>query len=631
MADKKISQLTAVVSLSNTDVFPVVQGSQTKKATIADIKSYLPTASNTQTGLLSNTDWSTFNNKQSALTLGNLTESTSSVLTITGATGAIIGSGVTLQVKQASGSQSGYLSSTDWTTFNTKQNSLTLTTTGTGAATLVGSTLNIPTGITAALTSLNGQSGASQTFATATTGTDFTIASVSNVHTFAIPSASASNRGLLTSTDWSTFNSKEPALTKGNLTETTSSVLTITGGTGAVIGSGLTIAVTRATALADGYLKSTDFSTFAAKQDAITLTTTGTSGAATLVGSTLNIPQYSGGGGGGTITSVTGTSPIASSGGTTPDISIANAKADTSTKGAATFRSGDFDDDGNGLISIDYTNGVASSSSNKGFLTSTDWTNFNTAYTNRITSLTTTGTSGAATLSSNTLNIPQYQGALTLTTTGTSGAATLSSNTLNIPQYSGGGGDEYVNASIPSIPSFGSAVTAESILGTFFDLGANTGIVNGRAYFIPVWVYKSMTITGVKWLQATQGVYTSTNFNGVGLYTLSSGTLTRVAISTDDGNIWKATANTMSSKAFSSTYSASAGLYFVAILYCQSAQTTQPTLATNQAISTWNGFTSDFTNSAKLCSYIGSQTTLGTSFALSSATNVTNPYYVALY
>ena len=34
-----------------------------------------------------------------------------------------------------------------------------------------------------------------------------------------------------------------------------------------------------------------------AKQNALTLTTTGTSGAATLVGATLNIPQYSGGGG----------------------------------------------------------------------------------------------------------------------------------------------------------------------------------------------------------------------------------------------------------------------------------------------------------------------------------------------
>lgn len=37
-----------------------------------------------------------------------------------------------------------------------------------------------------------------------------------------------------------------------------------------------------------------------AKQDTLTLTTTGTSGAATLVGSTLNIPQYSGGASNGT-------------------------------------------------------------------------------------------------------------------------------------------------------------------------------------------------------------------------------------------------------------------------------------------------------------------------------------------
>lgn len=40
-------------------------------------------------------------------------------------------------------------------------------------------------------------------------------------------------------------------------------------------------------------------------QGTLTLTTTGTSGAATLVGSTLNIPQYGGGGGGGTIYKLT--------------------------------------------------------------------------------------------------------------------------------------------------------------------------------------------------------------------------------------------------------------------------------------------------------------------------------------
>lgn len=50
----------------------------------------------------------------------------------------------------------------------------------------------------------------------------------------------------------------------------------------------------------------------------------------------------------------------------------------------------------------------SASATNRGALTSGDWTNFNTAYTNRITSLTTTGSSGSATLTSNTLNIPTY-------------------------------------------------------------------------------------------------------------------------------------------------------------------------------------------------------------------------------
>jgi hypothetical protein len=50
------------------------------------------------------------------------------------------------------------------------------------------------------------------------------------------------------------------------------------------------------TAITDTYISSA--ATWNAKQNAITLTTTGTSGAATLVGSTLNIPNYATGGGG---------------------------------------------------------------------------------------------------------------------------------------------------------------------------------------------------------------------------------------------------------------------------------------------------------------------------------------------
>ncbi len=105
-----------------------------------------------QSGYLSAADWNTFNNKQNALTFGNLTssditvtggtsavkgsgatlavkksnltETGSSVLTITGGSNAVLGTtGTTLQVKQAGATQSGYLSSGDWNSFNNKVSS----------------------------------------------------------------------------------------------------------------------------------------------------------------------------------------------------------------------------------------------------------------------------------------------------------------------------------------------------------------------------------------------------------------------------------------------------------------------------------------------------------------------------
>jgi predicted heme/steroid binding protein len=63
----------------------------------------------------------------------------------------------------------------------------------------------------------------------------------------------------------------------------------LTGGT--ITGTG-TIGITQASSSSNGFLSSTDWNTFNGKQNTITLTTTGTSGAATLVGATLNIPQY---------------------------------------------------------------------------------------------------------------------------------------------------------------------------------------------------------------------------------------------------------------------------------------------------------------------------------------------------
>ena len=71
---------------------------------------YMPTITNV----------ATWNAKQSALTFGTVSETGSSVLSLTGAGGAVIGSGLTIQVKQAGTGQDGYLGQTDWNLFNNK-------------------------------------------------------------------------------------------------------------------------------------------------------------------------------------------------------------------------------------------------------------------------------------------------------------------------------------------------------------------------------------------------------------------------------------------------------------------------------------------------------------------------------
>jgi hypothetical protein len=85
------------------------------------------------------------------------------------------------------------------------------------------------------ISALNGLTANTQYLAVGTSGTDFNISSLTDTHTFNLPTASATNRGALSSANWTTFNNK---------------------------------------------------------QDTITLTTTGSSGAATFIANTLNIPNY---------------------------------------------------------------------------------------------------------------------------------------------------------------------------------------------------------------------------------------------------------------------------------------------------------------------------------------------------
>jgi len=110
------------------------------------------------------------------------------VTSVTGTSPVVSSGGNTpaISMPAATGSVNGYLTSADWTTFNNKSNT-------NGTVTSV-----------AALT-------------IGTTGTDLssTVANgtTTPVISLQVPTASATNRGALSSTDWTTFNSKANAFT----------------------------------------------------------------------------------------------------------------------------------------------------------------------------------------------------------------------------------------------------------------------------------------------------------------------------------------------------------------------------------------------------------------------------------
>lgn len=58
------------------------------------------------------------------------------------------------------------------------------------------------------ITAINSLTGAAQTLVVGTSGSDFDISSSGTAHTFNLPTASATNRGALSSADWTTFNNK---------------------------------------------------------------------------------------------------------------------------------------------------------------------------------------------------------------------------------------------------------------------------------------------------------------------------------------------------------------------------------------------------------------------------------------
>ncbi len=188
-----------------------------------------------------------------------------------------------------------------------------------------------------------------------TTGTDVssTVANSTTtpVITLNLPTASATNRGALSAADWTTFNSKG----SGTVTSVT--------GTAPVVSSGGTtpaISMAAATTSTNGYLTSTDWNTFNGKGSGTVTSVSGTTGRITSTGGTTPVLDLTSGiatpgttgsaslipvvtidtygrvtsittaaNPQGTVTSVTGTAPISSSGGATPAISLDASYGDT--------------------------------------------------------------------------------------------------------------------------------------------------------------------------------------------------------------------------------------------------------------------------------------------------------------
>jgi len=236
-----------------------------------------------------------------AATYTPLTRSISTTAPLQG--GGDLSANRTFSITQASGSVNGFLSSTDWTTFN-----------GKGNGTVTSVAMTVPTFLSVSGSPVT----SSGTLAVSLSGSALPIANGGTAAT--------------------TISQARTNLQVPNIATTITPQAPLTGG-GSLAGD-RTISIPVATSVANGYLSSTDWTTFNSKQNAITLTTTGTSGAATLVGATLNIPQYSGGSG--TVTSVTTTSPLSViNSTTTPQISISAANG-TSTSGVVTTTSQQF-------------------------------------------------------------------------------------------------------------------------------------------------------------------------------------------------------------------------------------------------------------------------------------------------
>ena len=161
------------------------------------------------------------------------------------------------------------------------------------------------------------------------------------------------------------------------------------------------------------------------------------------------------------------------------------------------------------------------------------------------------------------------------------------------------------------------------------ELGTSTtgfAMTNNTIYWSIVLVTDTVTITSFQYNLTIQGVYTGSNINGMAWYGASGSTLTKVTETTNDATFWTKTAGAYTSVNLPAPILVIPGIYYIACLYCQSAQTTAPSLQTCSFGIMYNN--AGYGNSHK----IGAYTSANTSFpaSLDASTLIANAYAMAI-
>jgi len=135
-------------------------------------------------------------------------------------------------------------------------------------------------------------------------------------------------------------------------------------------------------------------------------------------------------------------------------------------------------------------------------------------------------------------------------------------------------------------------------------------LASGTLRFVPIMFHTNFTATGVGILLETQGNFTGDATNSVALFSDSSGTLSKIAETANDPNIWKAATTTSTKWPFASTVAVNANqVYWLGLLYHQSAEVAAPALPAPVAVNSVMGVLDAGTRYIGHISAAGSQPT----------------------